>query len=98
MIQSAKNEVFGYFLDYVCWNYLIVSVLVGVPAVKALLQPIQLQHIHSHSSLIYNTRRTVHLRPSGSCDCNILLHLGKFQDLEHSKRLFPRKGRSITLT
>ena len=25
-----------------------------------------------------------------------LLHLGKFQDLEHSKRLFPRKGRSLT--
>ena len=30
-----------------------VSVLVGVPAVTALLQPIQLQHISLHSSLLY---------------------------------------------
>ena len=30
-----------------------VSVLVGVPAVKALLQQIQLQHISLHSSLVY---------------------------------------------
>ena len=48
IVTVRPNKLFYLVLD----NENSTNVLVGVPAVTALLQPIQLQHISLHSSLV----------------------------------------------
>ena len=50
-VTVRPNKLF----HLVVYNENSTNVLVGVPAVTALLQPIQLQHISLHSSLLYQT-------------------------------------------